>query len=291
MRSMTGYGLGGASDDLYQLTVEIRSVNNRYLDLLFRLPRELAAFEVPLREKAKQQVARGKLNINVSIGFVRSEEGSEHLNLPAIKRRFQALEEVKTSLGLSDEVRLEHLLHFSELFSEDLSDVDLERVEPLLFAAAEQALNALNQMREKEGAYLQEDMRRRLDTVTQLNQQIRRKGRSNIKKEFDKLLNNVLDLVDEKKIDRTRLEQEVAIIADRVDITEECVRLASHLEMFAKALEQQQETGKKLNFVLQEMHREANTMNSKTSDLQIAQWVIQMKEEIEKLREQVQNIE
>ncbi len=291
MRSMTGYGLGTASDDLYQLTVEIRSVNNRYLDLLFRLPRELASYEVPLREKAKQRVVRGKLNINISLGYVRSDEDAEHLNLPAIKRRYQALQEVKTALGLPDEVGLEHLLQFSELFSEDLSDVDLPRVEPLLFAAADQALQALNKMREKEGAYLQEDMRRRLQTVGRLNQQIQKKGRSNIKKEFDKLLKNVLDLVDEQKIDRARLEQEVAIIADRVDITEECVRLASHLEMFEKALEQEEEAGKKLNFVLQEMHREANTMNSKTSDLEIAQWVIQMKEEVEKLREQVQNIE
>lgn len=291
MRSMTGYGQGTASDDLYQLTVEIRSVNNRYLDMLFRLPRELAAFEVPLREKTKQQVARGKLNINVSLGYVRSEEDAEHLNVTAIKRRYQALREVKTALGLSGEVQLEHLLHFSELFGEDLSDVDLPRVEPLLLAAADQALQALNQMREKEGAYLQTDMHRRLQIVGQLNGQIKQKGRSNIKSEFDKLLKNVLDLVEEQKIDRARLEQEVAIIADRVDITEECVRLSSHLEMFEKALEQEEEAGKKLNFVLQEMNREANTMNSKTSDLEIAQWVIQMKEEIEKLREQVQNIE
>jgi len=178
----------------------------------------------------------------------------------------------------------------------DLAEIDLEifdetEILPIIITTLDQALDSFNKMRDAEGGHILMDMLDRNQNIADLLAFVENKGRLNVQQEFDRQLENVKKLVAQDKIDQDRLNMEIALIADRVDITEECVRMHSHINLFETTLRQEDESGKKLNFILQEMLREANTMNSKTSDIEVSHKVIKIKEEIEKLREQAQNIE
>ncbi len=291
MRSMTGFGKSLRTSDRHVVNVEIRSVNNRFFDLSVRMPRELSGYELKIRNLVQKHIVRGKVNVTITFELNQQEHGTAAVDLPAARSRYGALQALSMELGLEDKVTLDHLIHFDELFKEDLSKVEEEEINALLFPAVEDSLRQLDAVRQKEGENLCRDLKERIRTVRSINQDIQEKGRTNIHSEFDRLLKNVTELIGQQQVDRSRLEQEVAIIADRVDITEESVRLNSHIQLFEHTLEKGGEVGKKLNFILQEMHREANTMNSKTTDIEISHWVIRLKEEIEKMREQVQNLE
>ncbi len=291
MRSMTGYGKGMARNDQFEVTIEIKGVNNRFLDLSIRLPKELNAEEVYIREAIKSRVHRGKVLVFVNVE--QNPESSEELFIdwPALEKRYQQLLSIRQKLNLKDEVQLEHLLQFSELLAPNLEAVAETQIKPLITEALESALNAFIEMKEQEGRNILNDVQSRLKLVEKLTTEIQNMAPENVKKEFERLHENVRSLMEEQKIDVARLEQEIAILSDRVDITEECVRLSSHIDLFKKTLNNGGDMGKRLNFILQEMHREANTINSKTTMVEIAHRVITVKEEIEKLREQVQNIE
>ncbi len=291
MRSMTGYGKGMARNDQFEVTIEIKGVNNRFLDLSIRLPKELNAEEVYIREAIKSKVHRGKVLVFVNVE--QNPEGSEELFIdwPALEKRYQQLRSIRQKLNLKDEVQLDHLLQFSELLAPNLEAVAETQIKPLITEALESALNAFIEMKEQEGRNILNDVQSRLKLVEKLTTEIQNIAPENVKKEFERLYENVRSLMEEQKIDVARLEQEIAILSDRVDITEECVRLISHIDLFKKTLNNGGDMGKRLNFILQEMHREANTINSKTTMVEIAHRVITVKEEIEKLREQVQNIE
>ena len=291
MRSMTGFGKAKKSNERFELSVEIRSVNNRFLDLSIRLPKELSAFENKIREKIKADVKRGKLSVFVSLNEAASAGSEILLNQDKVKHRFEMLKKVRESLNIKEPVSLDHLLNFSDLFEFNIESVDEGEITALLYPSLEEALQQFNDMREAEGAHLIEDMEMRIKNIYELSAFVEKKGKLNVSGEFDKLLARVKNLIDEQKIDKERLEQEIAIMADRVDITEECVRMNSHIKLFKKTIENNDEAGKKLTFILQEMLRESNTMNSKTSDIEISHRVIRIKEDIEKLREQAQNLE
>lgn len=291
MRSMTGFGKAKKSNERFELSVEIRSVNNRFLDLSIRLPKELSAFENKIREKIKADVKRGKLSVFVSLNEAASAGSEILLNQDKVKHRFEMLKKVRESLHIKESVSLNHLLNFSDLFEFNIESVDEKEISALLYPSLEDALQQFNDMREAEGAHLIEDMEMRIKNIYELSAFVEKKGKLNVSGEFDKLLARVKNLIDEQKIDKERLEQEIAIMADRVDITEECVRMNSHIKLFNKTIENNDEAGKKLTFILQEMLRESNTMNSKTSDIEISHRVIRIKEDIEKLREQAQNLE
>ena len=201
------------------------------------------------------------------------------------------MQKIQRSLNTEEPIKIGHLLQFPDFFEFDLSTIDLDTVKEMLVQSLLGALKDFNSMRDQEGAFLLKDMNDRMRTIEQFSEIVSSKGRGNIEIEYERLWNNIARLIDEDKIDKMRLEQEIAIIADKVDITEECVRMSSHLEIFRETLNKQGEVGKKLTFILQEMLREANTMNSKTTDTEISHKVIRIKEEIEKLREQAQNLE
>lgn len=291
MRSMTGFGKAKKSNERFELSVEIRSVNNRFLDLSIRLPKELSVFENKIREKIKADVKRGKLSVFVSLNEAASTGSEILLNQDKVKHRFEMLKKVRESLNIKEPVSLNHLLNFSDLFEFNIESVNEEEITALLYPSLEEALQQFNLMREAEGAHLIEDMEMRIKNIYELSAFVEEKGKLNVSEEFDKLLARVKNLINEQKIDKERLEQEIAIMADRVDITEECVRMNSHIKLFNKTIENNDEAGKKLTFILQEMLRESNTMNSKTSDIEISHRVIRIKEDIEKLREQAQNLE
>ena len=291
MRSMTGYGKAQIVNQNIELEIEIRSVNSRYLDLSIRLPNTLSAFEMPVRDKVKEKVIRGKVTVYANLKKALSIESGAFLDNAKIQERYNQIKSVKELLKIDEDIKLSHLLSMGDLFEIDLDTLDENELLKIINKTLDQALDSLNKMRDIEGNHILEDMLDRNKTITELLAFVEKKCKLNVQLEFDRQLENVRNLVTRDKIDQDRLNMEIAIIADRVDITEECVRMHSHLKLFEDTCKQKGESGKKLNFILQEMLREANTMNSKTSDIEVSHKVIKIKEEIEKLREQAQNIE
>lgn len=291
MRSMTGFGKSQKINQNLELEIEVRSVNSRYLDLSVRLPNALSAFEMPVRERLKESVIRGKVTVYANLKKVTVSENGESLDYSKIQESYNQLKNVKELLNIDEDIKLSHLLSMGDLFEPDLENIDEAKLLSIILAALDQALDAFNKMRDIEGTYILQDMLKRNIHISELLEMVEKKSKLNKKQEFDRLLENVKNLIAQDKIDQDRMNMEIALIADRVDITEECVRMHSHIKLFEGTLKQKGESGKKLNFILQEMLREANTMNSKTSDIEVSHNVIKIKEEIEKLREQAQNIE
>ena len=291
MRSMTGFGKSQKINQNLELEIEVRSVNSRYLDLSVRLPNALSAFEMPVRERLKESVIRGKVTVYANLKKVTVSENGESLDYSKIQESYNQLKNVKELLNLDEDIKLSHLLSMGDLFEPDLENIDEAKLLSIILATLDQALDAFNKMRDIEGTYILQDMLKRNIHISELLEMVEKKSKLNKKQEFDRLLENVKNLIAQDKIDQDRMNMEIALIADRVDITEECVRMHSHIKLFEGTLKQKGESGKKLNFILQEMLREANTMNSKTSDIEVSHNVIKIKEEIEKLREQAQNIE
>ena len=291
MRSMTGYGKSKTVNESIELEIEVRSVNSRYLDLSIRIPNNISTFEMPIRDKIKEKVIRGKVTVNANLKRSTSSESSALVDHTKIKDSFNQLKSIKETLNLTEDIKLSHLLTFGNIFEFDLEKIDNKELFVTIISTLDQALDSFNIMRDIEGSHILEDMVDRNKIISMLLQSVEKMSKLNVQQEFNRLLENVKNLIAQDKIDEDRLNMEIALIADRVDITEECVRMQSHINIFETTLRQDGESGKKLNFILQEMLREANTMNSKTSDIEVSHKVIKIKEEIEKLREQAQNIE
>lgn len=291
MHSMTGYGKGQHTSGKFEITIEIKSVNNRYLDILFRMPSILSSFESELRQVIKQNVSRGKISVFIEIKEAVKNNNGNTIDEEKLLHYYNILKSIKDKLNLSQEIELNHLLTFQELFETDISNVDEIKFKTDLLTTLDKAIKSFNKMRFKEGKHLITDMIERLDKIDNITQSVYKKAPANVRNEFDKLLIRINELLENQQIDPERLEQEIALISDKVDITEELTRMDSHIGQFRQTLKRDKELGKKLTFILQEMHREANTMNSKTTDVEISHLIIQVKEEIEKIREQTQNIE
>ncbi|MBN1406563.1 MAG: YicC family protein [Calditrichaceae bacterium] len=291
MRSMTGFGKAQIINKNIELEIEIRSVNSRYLDISVRLPNTISAYEMPVREKIKEKVIRGKVTIYANLKKALSVESGVFLDNAKIQERFNQIKSVKELLKIDEDIKISHLLAMGDLFEIDLDKLDENEILDIIIKTLNQALDSFNSMRDSEGNHILKDMLERNNTIAKLLSIVEKKSKLNVQQAFDRQLENVKNLIAQDKIDQDRLNMEIALIADRVDITEECVRMHSHIKLFEVTCNQKGESGKKLNFILQEMLREANTMNSKTNDIEVSHIVIKIKEEIEKLREQAQNIE
>ncbi|MBN2426152.1 MAG: YicC family protein [Calditrichaceae bacterium] len=291
MRSMTGFGKSTVNSSTIAINVEIRTVNNKFLDVFIRMPKELGALEKFARDLISAEIIRGKINLFVSLDYLPDAHNDRLFNENKLKHYYYTLIKMKELLQLESEISLDHLIGFKEIFETESIEENENEIKMLLQQGITEALTKLNEMRSLEGENLKKDIKNRASSVKEILSEIRNKSQNNVQKEFDRLYDNIRKLLDEGKIDRTRLEQELALIADKVDITEECVRMDSHLKLLNDTMERGNDVGKKITFILQEMLREANTMNSKTTDISIQHLVIQIKEEIEKLREQIQNIE
>ena len=290
-RSMTGFGKADYHNKNYEISAEVKNLNNRFLDINLKLPKSLLSYESMLKEIVKNKVRRGKLTATVIFKDLSLTSGTFALNEESIQFYYRLLQEIKTRTGVPGEITLDHLLHFKELIEpEELSREDDELAERL-GKVMNAALDNLNTVRQQEAENLLEDILTRISTVEQTTEEVFRRGKENPRAELERLSNRLQDLIAGNKIDLNRLEMELALIADKVDITEECIRLKSHLEMFRDICSNQDEVGKQLTFVLQEMQRETNTIGSKTTDIYISHQMIKVKDEIEKLREQIQNLE
>ena len=288
---MTGFGKAQSINKNIEVEIEVRSVNSRYLDLSIRLPNTISAFEMPIRDKIKEEVIRGKITVYVNLKISSYDESQTLIDNSKILERYNQLKSVKKLLKIDENIKLSHLLTVSDLFELDLNTIDEKKLLDIIMKTLDQALNAFNVMRDTEGSHILKDMLERNNNITELLAFVEKKSKLNVQQEFNRQLENVKNMITQDKIDQDRLNMEIALIADRVDITEECVRMRSHINLFENSCKQNGESGKKLNFILQEMLREANTMSSKTSDIDVSHKVIKIKEEIEKLREQAQNIE
>ena len=288
---MTGYGKAQSTIASFELTVEIKSVNNRYMDIIFRMPIAFSSFEPQLRKRVKENINRGKVSIFVDLKEAGQSQNGSAINEDRLLQRYETLKAIKHKLNIPGEIELSHLLHFEELFEVDTTSIDEDKMFNQLETTLKEALVIFNAMRSREGEHLIEDMKQRIALISSVLQDVKLLAKDSVREEFDKLSIRIEELLDTKKIDKDKLEQEIALISDKVDITEEITRFESHLGQFNQTLKKDAELGKKLTFILQEMHREANTINSKTTNVEIAHKIIQVKEEIEKIREQTQNIE
>lgn len=291
MNSMTGFGRNEKKTKLGLISVEIASVNNRFLEFSIRMPRMLYALETSVRQLVGEKVNRGKFSILINIEPTDDAAAKYPINAAAAKAYYTQLEKIRTRLKIGHEVTVNDLVVLPDLASPEKDDLSSEDAWKLMEPVVERALAELIAMRKKEGAALTRDMRKRLKSMTDHVKQIEKVAPRHVREYRDKLRARIDELLDTPRRDSLRLEEEVAYLAERTDITEECIRLKSHIKQYRETLGRDEPNGKRLNFILQEMNREVNTIGSKSADLDISATVITLKEEVEKLREQVQNVE
>lgn len=291
MNSMTGYGHAELKTKLGKFIVEIASVNSRFLDFYIKLPRSLSFLELRVKELISKKISRGKVNVNIDLEEAESMPGKYLINSRAVKEYYQQLKAIKKNLNLSGEITIRDILLLPGIAESELYNIDLEESWKLMQKVIDKALTAMITMRQKEGKALLKVMNQRLDLMNKTILEIEKKSHNSIEVYRDKLSRRIKELLETPLTDSKRLEEEIVLFADRTDITEELTRLRIHIEQFGKTLSQKEQIGKKLNFILQEMNRETNTIGAKCSEFSISSQVIYLKEEIEKLREQVQNIE
>ena len=290
--SMTGFGRAECQDGDYSYKAEIRSVNNRFIEINTRLPKAFLDMELSLKKLIKSHCARGSINITITLANSNDSAGEWEVkpNLSLASQYVDALKEIQTSLGLEGQVHIDSVVGLRDVFKIEPIAIDPAK-ESLLLNMAKEALASLQKMREEEGAHLQKDLAERIDSIEKHAAEIEKRQPEVIQEFKARLKEKIKLLNDGVEIDESRLAQETAILADRCDITEEVTRLTSHLSQFRKLFDSPEPIGRKLEFITQEINREVNTMGSKSSDSEMANLVIDIKSTLEKIREQLANIE
>lgn len=292
IESMTGFGKGSAVENGISYSVELRSINNRFLEISSRTPRILSHRDNDIRELIRSKIARGKITLNAVRENDESEEGGVTLNPLKTKSIIALLNTLRKKAKIKESIKMEHLLHFPEIFEVRGVEEDDEADWKVFAQALHHAVESLKLMRQEEGAELAKDMRTRVETINATIDTVERLSKERIPVERKNLQERIVQILEDKNIiDNQRLELEIALLSDRLDVTEECVRFRSHNKFFLEALKGKESEGRKLNFLIQEMNREANTIGSKCNDVTIAHFVVGIKEDLEKIREQLQNIE
>ena len=289
---MTGFGRSEKQNGLFACKAEIRSVNNRFIEVNTRLPKYLAALELPLKKLIKSQCARGSFDLFLTLEKDDSSGSDLEIkpNLGLATQYFEAFKKIKDELGLTGDMPLEALLGVKDILKTEPLTLDTSQ-ETMILETVGNALSALIQMRQEEGSNLQKDLASRLQEIHQLTQSIHER-QPVVLEEYRNRLNEKIKLLTEgKDLDETRLAQETALMADRCDVSEEITRLGSHLDQFNDLFKKSGPIGRKMEFIVQEINRETNTIGSKSVDFQISQSVIEIKSILEKIREQIQNIE
>jgi len=292
---MTGYGRGEAVAEGLRLTAELRSVNHRFCELSARLPRALAMYEAEARKIVQEKMTRGKLSLVVTWGNDGEETedpgGTLTLDRKTAERYLQLLGEAKSAYRLKGELDVNAFAALSNVFVWQETARDPEFYLKLLRTVVEQATADLLRMKEQEGTHLKRDFEERLEALRSRVSVVRERAPQRVRETFEKTRERVKTLLEGFEFPEERVVQEIALLSDRLDCTEECVRLEAHCAQFRRYLDEESTPGRKLNFLLQEMNREINTIGSKSNDFAIVEQVVEVKEELERIREQVQNIE
>ena len=291
VKSMTGYGRAVETVNGREFTVELRSVNNRYLDCTVKLPRSLTFAEEAVKQAVKGTISRGKVDVFIS---VRSEGASDvkiTLNAAMVEGYLAAMKQMVTGYGVRDDISVSVISRMPDVFTVEKPEVDEQQLLADLLGVVKQALAAYDAMREAEGKALENDLRSRGNTILELVSQVEDGNGQTVSDYRTRLENKLKEVLANTAIDESRILTEAAIFADKVAVDEETVRLRSHLEQMNNMLTNGGAIGRKLDFLLQEMNRESNTIGSKCSDVRLARIVVDIKAELEKIREQTQNIE
>ncbi len=289
---MTGFGRGESTKNGLTATVELKTLNSRFLDVSMRLPQHLQQKELELKEVFQKSIKRGKLNVNVNLSEKDNVDPKFQIDFDKVKSYTKILNELREAADISEPLTIKDITNFSDIFiSKEESEQVIEAKWKLVLKATETAIFKLMEMRLQEGEQLKNDLISRVSSIQESVAEILilTDGRSDDVRK--KLNERIRQLVEDETIDEERLELEVVILADKMDITEETVRLEAHLKFFLEAIEQQEPAGRRLNFLTQEINRELNTIGSKANDSKIAHHVVRAKEMLEQIREQVQNVE
>ncbi|HKM33137.1 MAG TPA: YicC/YloC family endoribonuclease [Lachnospiraceae bacterium] len=291
IKSMTGFGRSEVVEGTRKFTVEIKSVNHRYLDVNVRMPKKLNFFESSIRNELKNYMQRGKVDLFISYEDCSENTGYVKYNKEIASEYLKYLRQMADDFGLADDIRVSTLSRYPDVFTMEEQQEDEDEIWKELDKALKQACECFVETRIKEGENLKNDMLRKLDGMLSHVQFITERSPKIIADYKQKLSEKVQDLLQDVQVDENRLLMEVTIFSDKVCVDEELVRLTSHIEATKATLLEGGSIGRKLDFIAQEMNREANTILSKTSDLEISNVAIELKTEIEKVREQIQNIE
>ena len=291
IRSMTGFGRGDCQEDGKEFQVEIKTVNHRYSDVFIKMPRQIGFLEEKVRDMVGKAVSRGKIDVYITYNNFGDDSKYVMFDEALAKTYISAVEALRDKFSLRDDISVSLISKYPDVLKVEQAEEDEDKLWLLLKAAVENALSSLITMREIEGEGLKTDLLARALYIEKILREISLRAPDVVKEYKLKLETRIKDLLDQQNMDESRLAIEIAIFADRCSIDEEIVRLGSHLSQMREALNIQQPIGRKLDFLIQEMNREINTIGSKANDLAITRNVVEIKSEIEKMREQVQNIE
>ena len=291
IKSMTGYGRAVETVNGREYTVELRSVNNRYLDCSVRLPRMLSFAEEAVKQAVKAVVSRGKVDVFISLRSETEEDVTVKLNGAVLQGYLDAMRQMVSDYGVRDDISVSTVSRLPDVFCVEKKEADEDQLRQDLLQVVGAALDSYNAMRETEGAALDADLRNRRRTILELVEQVEQGNAQTVVDYRARLEKKLREVLENTAIDESRILTEAAIFADKVAVDEETVRLRSHLDQMVTMLDGGGAIGRKLDFLLQEMNREANTTGSKCTDVRLAKIVVDIKAELEKIREQTQNIE
>ena len=290
LKSMTGFGRAEMVIDGFTVNAQIRSVNHKYMDISLRIPRIYNFLVDKIRRITADYISRGKIEISVSL---KEQEGDDRvitLNRPLAENYINVLKEL-SSLGIEDDIKVSTVARYNDIFSVEFKETDEDKMFEIISTALISAFSEFNKMRSEEGERLEADILSHLDCILKHLEEIEKKSPETVKSYRENLEAKMRELLGNAAVDESRLITETAIFADKVAIDEETVRLRSHIKAFKNAIKTDKPIGKKLDFIIQEMNRETNTIGSKSNNIEIASLVVEIKSEIEKIREQIQNIE
>jgi len=288
LKSMTGYGRGESIEPHCTVSVELRSVNNRYCDVVLRNNKSFMQWDDEVRRKIQKSLSRGKIYVNINVEVTNPNGNVSELDPKAVKKYAALLEEIKEHAGINEPIQLNHLISNNNIYAAP-SKIDQEHLHKCMLDALEGALSQVEDMRREEGKKLSEDIIERINTIEEEVESIQKISSDSASIQFEKLKSRAIELIG-NGMEVDRLNQELALLSDKLDISEECVRLESHVGQFTDYLAVDEPVGKRLDFLLQEMNRESNTISSKSNNVSISHITVEMRNVIESLREQVQNI-
>ena len=293
IKSMTGYGRREAVIGDRKYIVEIKSLNHRFLEISLRMPSLLSPLEMDIKKKIGEQVSRGRIEtiIRMDLNNSRDIEGKYELNLPLLRNYYEMLLKLKQELNLKDDITLHNMTEFRDAFIQSEPSLDIPVILIELGTVLDEAMVALKEMRKKEGENLYRDLTSRVDSIEHSLDSVAQRAPQVVLEYQRRVTERIRELTGAGIVDEMRLNQEVAIMAEKSDITEEIVRFRSHIHQFSELIRSDEAVGRKIDFLIQEMVREVNTIGSKSGDLDISRSIVEMKSELAKLREQVQNIE
>ena len=291
VKSMTGYGRARETLNGRDITVELRSVNNRYLDCTVKMPRTYVFAEDAIKSRVQKAISRGKVDVFVTIDTTAADVSVVAVNEPLARSYYEALKSLKDTFALEGEITPVALAKFPDVLTVTRAEEDLEAVAADICTVLDKALQAYNEMRAVEGQRLADDISGRVSTIESVVTKVEERSPQTVAEYRARLTAKMNEVLQSTTIDESRILTEAAIFADKIAVDEETVRLRSHIAQLRAMLQDSQPVGRKLDFLIQEVNRECNTIGSKCNDLTIAQDVVNMKAEVEKIREQVQNIE